>query len=70
MLGNASTATDTSPLSQQGSFDEAEVLYDRARDIREKFLGSEHPKVAQSLENKADLMDRKVISLVETGEPV
>ncbi len=39
----------------QGKYAKAEPLYQRAPAIREKALGSEHPDVAQSLENYAAL---------------
>ncbi len=40
----------------QSKYAEAEPLYQRALTIREKALGSEHPDVAQSLENYAALL--------------
>ncbi len=42
--------------SGQGRLAEAEPLYERSLKIREKALGDEHPKVAQSLENFALLL--------------
>ena len=40
----------------QGNYAEAEPLYKRSLAIWEKNLGPEHPKVATSLENYADLL--------------
>ena len=40
----------------QGSYAEAEPLYQRSLAIREKVLGPEHPHVATSLENYAALV--------------
>ncbi len=40
----------------QGSYAEAEPLYQRALEIDEKALGPEHPDVATSLENYASLL--------------
>ena len=39
----------------QGRYNKAEPLYKRALDIREKTLGSDHPYVAISLDNLANL---------------
>ncbi|MCP4307664.1 MAG: tetratricopeptide repeat protein, partial [bacterium] len=39
----------------QGRYDEAEPLYRRALAILEKVLGAEHPAVATSLNNLAEL---------------
>lgn len=44
----------------QGKFDEAERLYERGQGIRERVLGPDHPDVADSLNNRADLLERKV----------
>ena len=41
----------------QGRYADAETLYERALAIREKALGSEHPDVAQALNNLAVLYD-------------
>ena len=40
---------------RQGNYDKAEPLYKRALVIRGQALGTEHPDVAQSLENLAGL---------------
>jgi hypothetical protein len=40
----------------EGRYSEAELLYARALAIREKALGSEHPDLATSLENYAELL--------------
>ena len=42
-------------LRNQGKYDEAEPLYQRALAIREKALGPDHPDVAESLNNLAEL---------------
>lgn len=42
-------------LITQGKLDEAEPLFERALDIRERVLGPEHPDVASTLNNLADL---------------
>jgi len=42
-------------LVKLGRFTEAEPLYDRARSIREKSLGPNHPEVAATLNNIAEL---------------
>ncbi|HAA26653.1 MAG TPA: tetratricopeptide repeat-containing protein, partial [Cyanobacteria bacterium UBA8553] len=39
----------------QGNYSQAEPLYQRSLAIWEKALGSEHPNVATSLNNLADL---------------
>ena len=41
--------------SNQGKYQEAEPLFKRALEIKEKVLGSEHPDVAKSLNNLAGL---------------
>ncbi len=43
-------------LRDQGNNTEAEPLYRRALEIREKQLGPNHPDVAQSLNNLAELL--------------
>ncbi len=43
------------PYQAQGKYAEAEPLYQRALEIREKALGKGHPDVAQSLNNLASL---------------
>ena len=42
-------------LYDRAAYTQAEPLYQRALDIREKALGPEHPNVAQSLNNLAEL---------------
>ena len=44
----------------QGKYNEAEPLYERSQAIREKILGPEHPNVAQSLNNRAELLRAQV----------
>ena len=44
----------------QGNYAEAEPLYERSQAIREKVLGPEHPDVAQSLNNRAELLKSQV----------
>ena len=41
----------------QGKYQEAESLYQRALEIRERILGPEHPDTACSLNNLAALYD-------------
>ncbi|CAN0557844.1 unnamed protein product, partial [Ectocarpus sp. 12 AP-2014] len=41
----------------QGKYEEAEPLYEQSQAIREKVLGPEHPDVAQSLNNRAVLLE-------------
>ncbi len=43
----------------QGRYAEAELLYKRALEIREKALGPDHPDVANSLNNLASLYDEQ-----------
>lgn len=47
----------------QGKLDEAGLLYERGQGIRERVLGPDHPDVADSLNNRADLLERKVCRL-------
>ena len=44
----------------QGKYNEAEPLYERSQAIREKVLGPEHPGVAESLNNRAELLRAQV----------
>ena len=44
----------------QGNYDEAGRLYERSRAIREETLGPDHPDVAQSLNNQAQLLREQV----------
>ena len=46
----------------QGKLDEAEPLYTRSLAILEKALGPDHPDVAQSLNNNAELLRAMVTS--------
>ena len=41
----------------QGKFADAEPLYERSQAIGEKVLGLENPDVAQSLDNRATLLE-------------
>ena len=52
--------SQTSLLAMQGKYAEAEPLYQRSQAIREKVLGLEHPDVAQSLNNRAGLLESQV----------
>lgn len=47
-------------LAFQGKYARAEALYKQAQAIREKALGSEHPDVAQSINNLADVLLEQV----------
>ncbi|CAB1113194.1 unnamed protein product [Ectocarpus sp. CCAP 1310/34] len=47
-------------LRAQGKYDDAEPLNERSQTIREKVLGPEHPDVAQSLNNRAGLLEAQV----------
>ena len=44
----------------QGRLDEAGPLFERSLAIREKVLGPDHPDVAQSLNNRALLLQDQV----------
>ena len=46
--------------SSQGKLDEAKPLYKESLAIRKKVLGEEHPDVAQSLNNLAQLLQDQV----------
>lgn len=48
----------------QGKYDEADPLYGRSLALREKALGPNHPMVAQSLTNRARLLDREVRAIL------
>ena len=48
------------PLVKQGMYDKAKPLYERSQAIRENVLGPGHPDVAQSLNNRADLLEKQV----------
>ncbi|CAM9733325.1 unnamed protein product [Scytosiphon promiscuus] len=50
---------DTLSTAFQGKYEEAEPLYERSQAIREKVLGPEHPDVAESLNNRALLLDEQ-----------
>ena len=53
--------TDESPfLAMQGKDAEAELLYERCQAIQQKVLGSEHPSLATTLNNRAALLTRQV----------
>lgn len=51
----------------QGRFDEAEALYERGQEIRERVLGPDNLEVAESLSNRADLLERKVEHFFREG---
>lgn len=51
--------------SLQGKYDEAGPLYERSLAIREKTLGPDHPDVAESMNNRAVLLDNQVNALRE-----
>lgn len=44
----------------QGRYAEAGPLFERAQNIREKVLGSEHPDVADILDNRAVVLQKQV----------
>lgn len=44
----------------QGKHSDAEPLYERSQAIRENVLGPEHPEVATSLNNRANLLAKQV----------
>lgn len=50
-------------LTKQGRYAEAEAVYKRSQTIQERSLGAEHPGVAQSLNNRADLLETQVCCL-------
>ena len=57
------TTVHTKPLSiAQGNYADAEPLYRRSLDIREKVLGPDHRDVAFSLDGLAALLDSQVIT--------
>lgn len=47
-------------LSTQGKYAEADPLYLRAIGIEEKHLGPDHPSLASSLANRANLLQAQV----------
>lgn len=47
-------------LVLQGKYDEADPLYLRAIAITEKALGPDHPSLAESLNNRAELLTAQV----------
>lgn len=51
---------NTPLIGIQGKYAEAEPLYERSQAIREKILGPDHPDVAQSLNNRAELLVAQV----------
>lgn len=59
-MGHFTLSHKNAPLATQGKYAEAEPLYKRSHAIREKALGSEHPDVAESLNNQARLLYRQV----------
>lgn len=52
-------------LPFQGKDAEAEQLYERSQAIRETALGSDHPDVAQVLNYRAGLLERRVRTVIE-----
>ena len=50
----------TSLLSLQGKYHEVEPLLAQSQAIREKMLDTEHPDVAESLINRAVLLEKEV----------
>ncbi|CAN0303319.1 unnamed protein product, partial [Hapterophycus canaliculatus] len=44
----------------QGKYDEAELLLRRAVEIKEKWLGDEHPQYATSLNNRGNMLAQQV----------
>lgn len=55
-------------LTFQGNYVKAELLYERSQTIREKVLGLDHPDVAQSLNNRAALLQSQVTAVVKCQE--
>src|SRR5215831_1119233 len=51
--------TESQRLSRAGKYDESRPMAERALELREKALGPEHPDVAQSLNNLANLYSLK-----------
>ena len=47
-------------LGSQGKYGEADLLYLRAIEIREKALGPDHPTVATSLNDRANVLHAQV----------
>ena len=48
------------PRVLQGKYSEAQELLEEAREIFERKLGLEHPKVARTLKNLADVFEAQV----------
>lgn len=54
------TASQKPTTSAQGKYADADSLYARSQRIREEALGPDHPGVAQSLNNRAELLRAQV----------
>ena len=61
---SASRAISQTFADVQGAYAEADPLYARSLAIREKVLGLEHPDVASSLSNRAELLKCQVRMLL------
>lgn len=48
-------------LASQEKYDEADHLYLRAVEIQEKALGPDHPDLALSLNNRAEILKGQVV---------
>lgn len=60
----AAPSQHNNPLfGMQGKYAEAAALYERSQSIREKMLDPDHPDLAESLNNRAELLMAQVISL-------
>lgn len=51
---------DSTAAYIQGRFAEANLLYERCQSIDEKILGPEHPSLAITLNNRAELLREQV----------
>lgn len=66
IIRSSASPTDMSHISRrsslepQGNYADARQLLERALTIREKFLGPEHPAVAESLNDRAVLCGKQV----------
>lgn len=63
VLTSVAEETQTIPPSFQGNYAEAEPLYVRALEIREKILGADHHDLATTLNDLALLLNAQVRAL-------
>lgn len=58
--GGESSTIPTIYFPWQARYEEAETFFERSRVVREKVLGPLHPDVAQSWNNRAELLRQQV----------